>query len=63
MNAAAKVNAIYIPPGVAGANPPLLGSPGLRGIDLVTSCSGLRSIDEELKDAYEVRLRDNRRRS
>ena len=57
LRAVSNCNAHYIPPGIAGTNPPLLASPELRGFDLVTSCHGLESIDEELANAFVVSIR------
>ncbi len=56
--AVTNFGASYIPPGVAGMNPPLLASPLLRGFDLVTTCQGLGSVEQELPKALTVRLRD-----
>lgn len=53
-----EAGAIYIPPGVAGQNPPLLAGQEFRGIDLITSCSGLGSVRDELIGAREVAFRD-----
>lgn len=58
LSAVQKFGATYIPPGIVGTNPPMLASPVLRGIDLVTTCDGLTSIDEEIKGAYIIKLRD-----
>ena len=56
LSAVRKFGATYIPPGIVGVNPPMLASEHLRGFDLVTKCQGLDSIDEELKNAFEVNL-------
>lgn len=48
--------ACYVPPGIAGMNPPMLASADLRGIDLVASCHGLGTIEQELRSAVEVFL-------
>lgn len=53
-----KVGASYIPPGIVDSNPPLLASDNLRGFDLVTSCSGLASIEEEIRGASEILIED-----
>lgn len=52
-----QAGAIYIPPGVAGMNPPLLAGQEFRGIDLVTSCQGLSTFEEEAKKALSVEIR------
>lgn len=53
-----KIGASYIPPGIVGANPPMIASKELRGIDLVTSCQGLGTVESELKGSLKVRIRE-----
>ena len=58
LRAISKAGAIYIPPGVSGQNPPMLAGQEFRGIDLVSSCSGLGAIGEEINNAIQVRIRN-----
>ena len=46
----------YIPAGVAGMNPPMIGPGSLSSIDLVTHLHGLGSFDEEIKNTLDYKL-------
>lgn len=53
MNAIKQCNAFYVPPGLVGLNPPMLGPNSLNIFDLVTHMHGLDKFEEEYKGALE----------
>lgn len=50
-DAVKSVGAVYIPPAVAGMNPPMLAPSEFGTIDLVTGMSGLDDFDKEFENA------------
>jgi hypothetical protein len=52
--ALARVGAAYVPP--IGSNPPMFAGSGVELFDIVLHVDGLRSFDEEARDAIEVSL-------
>ena len=56
LKAVKESNAIYIAPGVAGSNPPMLGPSELRIFDLVTHMHGLESFSNEYEQAIEIEI-------
>ena len=49
-----SVGAVYIPPAVAGMNPPMLAPSEFGTVDLVTGMSGLDDFDSEYKGAISM---------
>lgn len=56
VDAVTAAGAFYIAPGVAGANPPMLGPREFRLFDLVTHAHGLESFSTEYATAKDVML-------
>ena len=46
----------YIPPGIAGMNPPMLGPENLKIFDLVTTMTGLETFDIEYQAAIAITI-------
>ena len=53
-NVVKSVGAVYVPPAVAGMNPPMLEPSEFGTVDLVTGMSGLDDFDREYKDAVSM---------
>lgn len=49
-----KVGGIYVPP--FGHNPPTLAGESVKLFDLVLTCEGLRSFDEEIQSALAIEI-------
>ncbi|MCO6429518.1 MAG: nucleotidyltransferase [Deltaproteobacteria bacterium] len=49
-----SVGGFYIPPGVAGQNPPMIGPDQLKVFDLVTHMHGLGSFEDEFSRSVEI---------
>jgi hypothetical protein len=56
VEAVKSVGGFYIPPNLAGGNPPMLGPTELRLFDIVTTVHGLGSFQEEYKSSLLVEL-------
>ena len=54
--AVTEAGGIYVPPAVAGMNPPMLGPESLSAIDLVTNAQGLGTFDDEYVLAMDMEL-------
>jgi hypothetical protein len=49
-------NGFYIPPGIVGINPPMLGPESLKIFDLVTTMTGLETFDIEYQAAILITI-------
>lgn len=58
LNAVKDAGGFYVPPGTAGANPPMLGPQSLRLLDIVTTLSGLGSFDDEYSQCVQISVGD-----
>jgi len=56
--AVTEVGGFYIPPGVAGPNPPMLGPDTLKIFDIVTHMHGLENFSEEFNRSIEAEIEE-----
>ncbi len=56
IDAVNSVDGFYIPPGLVGLNPPMLGPDKLKIFDLVTHMHGLKSFEEEFNNAIRANV-------